>query len=106
MILKSLTPEHFTVLQKYESQMKTAPLGYIRGLYNANTLELAQIGSHYGITLDNPNCGSCVLSICKQLSKLYFEYQQTNTQPPKLKTKKTKNSNGQQRKQNKYTTQK
>jgi hypothetical protein len=85
-----LTQEHYNILLQYETQMKTAPLGYIRGLYSKDTKVLKEICSHYNIKLSNLNCASCVLGACKQLSKLFFEYKQINTQNPKLKTKKTK----------------
>lgn len=96
-----LKQEHYNTLKSYETQMKTAPLGYVRGLYSKDVKILKEICSHYNIKLSNTNCASCVLGACKQLSKLYFEYQQscrpsvlhyqqTNTQTPKLKTKKTK----------------
>lgn len=85
-----LTENDYNTLKTYETQMKTAPLGYVRGLYSKDTKVLKEICSHYNIKLSNPNCASCVLGAIKQISNLYFEYQQRMNLQPKLKTKKTK----------------
>ena len=86
-----MTKEDFEILKQYESQLKTSQVGYIRGLYSKDVKILQEICSHYGIKLTNPNCSSCVLGVVKQISNLYFEYEQSINLKPKLKTKKTKN---------------
>ena len=81
----------YNILKQYETQLKTSQVGYIRGLYSKDVKIIKEVCSHYDIKLTNPNCSSCLLGVMKQLSNLYFTYQQSIDLQPKLKTKKTKN---------------
>lgn len=88
-----LSENDYNILKQYETQLKTSQVGYIRGLYSKDIEILKDVCDRYGIKLTNKNCSSCVLGVMKQLSNLYFTYQQSIDLQPKLKivTKKTKN---------------
>lgn len=85
-----LSENDYNILKSYEPHLKTAQVGYIRGLYSQDVKILQDVCSHYNIKLNNPNCSSCVLGAVKQLAKLYFEFEQMSIQKPKTVTKKTK----------------
>lgn len=86
-----LTENDYNTLKPYETQLRTSQVGYIRGLYSKDVEILKDVCDRYNIKLTNKNCSSCVLGAVKQLSNLYFTYQQSIDLKPNLKTKKTKN---------------
>lgn len=85
-----LSENDYNILKKYETQLRTSQVGYIRGLYSQDVEILKEICDRYNIKLSNPNCSSCVLDAVKQLAKLYFEFEQMSILKPKTVTKKTK----------------
>lgn len=85
-----LSENDYNILKQYEPHLKTAQVGYIRGLYSKDVEILSSVYSELGYKLSNRNCSSCVLGMCKVLSNLYFEHTQNTNLKPIVKTKKTK----------------
>lgn len=66
-----LTKSQIKILEKFLSHLKTAKLGYIRGVYHSDIQEVTPIYSSLGHKLKNPNCAECVLVMFKTLSIEY-----------------------------------
>ena len=71
-----MTKETYKKLKQFEAHLATAyNKHYIRSLTASEVEALAAIYSSLGYKLTNKNCGECVLQICTNLGKLYFNYE-------------------------------
>jgi hypothetical protein len=73
-----ITKEQFKTLQPFERHLKTARLGYIRGVYHSDIQMVLPIYSKLGHKLTNPNCADCVLTMFKVLGDEYNKYIKKN----------------------------
>ena len=69
-----ITKEQYKTLQPFEQHLKTAKLGYIRGVYHSDIQTVLPIYSKLGHKLSNPNCADCVLTMFKVLGNEYDKY--------------------------------
>lgn len=70
---KSLTKSEISTLEKYETHMKRARDGYVRGIYTTDLNVLEPIYNKLGHRLENRSCATCVLAMLKTLANQYFE---------------------------------
>jgi hypothetical protein len=73
-----ITKEQFKTLQPFEQHLKTAKLGYIRGVYHSDIQMVLPIYHKLGYKLANPNCADCVLTMFKVLGNEYDKYIKKN----------------------------
>ena len=73
-----ITKEQYKTLQPFEQHLKTAKLGYIRGVYHSDIQTVLPIYSKLGDKLSNPNCADCVLTMFKVLGNEYDKYIKKN----------------------------
>lgn len=80
-----ITKEQFKTLQPFERHLKTARLGYIRGVYHSDIQMVLPIYSKLGYKLTNPNCADCVLTMFKVLGNEYDKYKNKENKNVKRK---------------------
>lgn len=68
-----LTKADKTVLKKYETHLKRALDGYVRGIYESDIIQLSSIYNKYGEQLENKHCPTCVLGMIRFLANKYYE---------------------------------
>lgn len=73
-----ITKEQYETLQPFEQHLKTAKLGYLRGVYHSDIQTVLPIYSKLGHKLSNPNCADCVLTMFKVLGNEYDKYIKKN----------------------------
>ena len=73
-----ITKEQYRTLQPFEQHLKTAKLGYLRGVYHSDIQTVLPIYSKLGHKLSNPNCADCVLTMFKVLGNEYDKYIKKN----------------------------
>lgn len=78
-----ITKEQYKTLKPFEQHLKTASLGYIRGVYHSDIQMVLPIYSKLGYKLTNPNCADCVLTMFKVLGNEYNKYIKKNANKTK-----------------------
>ena len=73
-----INADEFTILSQYEKNFNQARSDYLRGIYSRDIETVRPIYERIGYKLSNPNCGGCVLTMFKQLSKEYEIYKEVN----------------------------
>ena len=67
-----LSKAEMKVLKEYETHLKRANDGYVRGIYNSDLNRLEPIYNRLGQQLENRHCSTCVLGMIKYLANIYF----------------------------------
>lgn len=67
-----LSKKQISILKPYECHFKSAQSGYIRGVYQVDINIMQPIYESLGFHLGSPNCSQCVLTMCRDLGKIYF----------------------------------
>ena len=74
-----MTKETYKKLKAYEAHLSTAYYKhYIRCLAASDVEALEAIYQSLGYKLGNRHCSECVLQMCINLGKLYFNYENGN----------------------------
>lgn len=68
----SLTKIDRKILQPYETHLKRALDGYVRGIYEHDLNTLEPIYAKFGHHLENRHCSSCVLGMLIFIANKYF----------------------------------
>lgn len=70
---KSLTKTELNTLKEYETHLKRAIDGYVRGIYTSDLNRLEPIYNKLGQQLENRQCSTCVLGMLTFLANEYFQ---------------------------------
>lgn len=67
-----LSKSDIKTLKGYETHLKRAKDGYVRGIYSSDIDVLEPIYNRLGYHLENRHCAPCVLGMLRLLSEIYF----------------------------------
>ena len=70
--MTKLLKNEVKILAKYETHLKRALDGYVKGIYHSDLNELEPIYNRMGQHLENRSCSTCVLGMLIFLANKYF----------------------------------
>ena len=67
-----LSKSDINTLKEYETHLKRAKDGYVRGIYTTDLNRLEPIYNKLGQQLENRSCSMCVLGMLTYLANIYY----------------------------------
>lgn len=67
-----LSKSETNTLKEYETHLKRAKDGYVRGIYTTDLNRLEPIYIKLGQRLENRSCSTCVLGMLNYLADVYY----------------------------------
>ena len=69
----TLSKSDIKTLKEYETHLRRAKDGYVRGIYTTDLNVLEPIYNRLGQRLENRNCSTCVLGMLTYLADEYYK---------------------------------